>query len=68
MKGIAGGIFDPEKKKQALADAESLKKIAKGADVPVAKQDGPAFLAAAEKMDALFEDFLDQLRDVPDEL
>lgn len=68
MKAIAGGIFDPENKKQALADADSLKKIAKSADVPANKQDGEGFLTLAYKMDDLFEDFLDQLRDVPDEL
>jgi len=68
MKSIAGGIYDPAKKKQALEDAESLKKISKGADVPASKKDGPGFLAAAAKMDALYEDFLVQLQDIPDEL
>ncbi|CAB9499316.1 expressed unknown protein [Seminavis robusta] len=68
MKGIAGGIFDADKKKQALADAESLKKYAKAADGPVSNQDRQGFLAATVKMDDLFEDFLDQLRDVPDEI
>jgi hypothetical protein len=66
MKSIAGGIFDPDKKTRALADSESLKKYAKATDLPVSKQDGEAFLTAAVKMDELFEDFLDQLRDVPD--
>ena len=68
MKSIAGGIFDPEKKKLALADSENLKKLAKSADVPANKQDGAGFLAIATKMDDVFEDFLDQLRDVPDEI
>jgi len=68
MKSIAGGIFDPEKKKQALADAEALKKYAKAADVPVNKKDGAGFLTVAVKMDDLFEDFFDQLRDIPDEI
>ena len=68
MKSIGGGISDPAKKKQALADAESLKKYAKAADVPVNKQEGDNFLTVAVKMDELFEDFFDQLRDVPDEL
>ena len=68
MKAIAGGIYDPEKKKQALVDADSLKKYAKSADVPVSKQDGKGFLAISVKMDDTFESFMEQLRDVPDEL
>jgi hypothetical protein len=68
MKMIAGGIYDSEKKKKALEDAESLKKISKSADIPVNKHDGEGFLTLAYKMDDIFEDFLDQLRDVPDEL
>jgi hypothetical protein len=68
MKSIAGGIYDPEKKTRALADSETLKKYAKAADIPVSRQDGEAFLTAANKMDELFEDFFEQLRDVPDEL
>ena len=68
MKSMSGGIFDPEKKKQALADSESLKKIAKSADVPVSRKDGEGFLSLAYKLDEIYEDFFDQLRDVPDEL
>ena len=68
MKAIAGGIYDPEKKKQALVDAEDIKKIARASDVPVSKQDGGGFLAAAKKLDDIYEDFLEQLRDIPDEL
>ena len=68
MKSIAGGIQDSDKKSKALSGSETLKKYDKAADGPVSKQDGEAFLAAAVKMDELFEDFLDQLRDVPDEL
>ena len=68
MKTMAGGIYDPEKKKLALADAENLRKAAKSADVPVSKQDAKGFLAIASKMDETFEDFLVQLSDVPDEI
>jgi hypothetical protein len=68
MKSVAGGIFDPEKKKQALADSDLLKKYAKAADVPANKADGEGFLTVAAKMDDVLEDFLDQLRDVPDEI
>ena len=68
MKTMANSIYDPEKKKVALADADSLKKISKSADVPVSQKDGAAFLALASKMDGIYEEFFDQLRDVPDEL
>lgn len=68
MKAIAGGIYDPEKKKQALADADSLRKAAKSADVPVSNKDAKGFLAIASKMDETFEDFFVQLSDVPDEI
>jgi len=68
MKTMAGGIVDPAKKKQALADAESLRKTAKSADVPVSQKDGSAFLKLASKMDDTFESFMDQLSDIPDEL
>lgn len=68
MKSIAAGIYDPEKKKQALADADNLRKAAKSADVPVSKQDAKGFLALASKMDETFEDFMVQLSDVPDEI
>ena len=68
MKGIAGGIYDPEKKKKADEDIKTLQKYAKAAEGPVNKQDGGAVVAILKKCDELIDDFLDLLRDVPDEI
>jgi hypothetical protein len=67
MKSIAGG-FDAEKKAKAAALVEDLKKYSKAADAPTGSQDGPQFLAYSKKIVGIFDDFLDLLSDVPDEL
>lgn len=68
MKAMSKGIYDPTKQKQALEDAEGIKKYAKAADVPASKQDGSGFLSYAAKLDSFFDDYMVQLSDVPDEL
>ena len=68
MKDVASGIANPDKKEQALKDVEQLKKYAQAGDVSVNKKDGPGFVAVADKMQALVEDFFDALNDVPDEI
>ena len=68
MKVISKGIFDPSKKEKADEDIKLLQKVVQAAQKPVAQKDTKGFSAIAIKADGLFEDFLDQLRDVPDEL
>jgi hypothetical protein len=69
MKVIAkSSIFDPAKKAKADEDIKLLQKVAQAAQGPVSKKDPVGFGTVANKADALFEDFFDLLRDVPDEL
>ena len=68
MKDVATGIANPDKKAQALKDVEQLKKYSQAGDVSVNKKDGPGFVAVADKMQELVEDFFDALNDVPDEI
>mmetsp|Transcript_11060 Transcript_11060/g.16315 ORF Transcript_11060/g.16315 Transcript_11060/m.16315 type:complete len:197 (+) Transcript_11060:77-667(+) len=68
MKVISKGIFDPSKKEKADEDIKLLQKVVQAAQKPVAQKDVKGFSAIAAKADGLFDDFLDQLRDVPDEL
>jgi hypothetical protein len=67
MKAIAGG-FDPEKKKKAATLIEDLKKYSKAADVPTGTGNGPEFLGYAKKITNIFDEFLDLMSDVPDEI
>ena len=67
MKSIANG-FDPEKKSKAATLADDLKKFSKAADGPTGSQNGPEFLAYAKKIASIFDDFLDLMSDVPDEI
>jgi cytochrome c556 len=68
MKSIAGGFYDPEKKKKAAALIDDVKKLSKAANVPAGSQNGPDFLAYSKKLISSFDEFLDLLQDVPDEL
>jgi hypothetical protein len=68
MNSIAGGIYDPEKKKKAEEDIKLLQKYAKAGEGPVSKQDGGSFVAIMKKCDELVDDFFELLRDVPDEI
>eukprot|EP00578_Thalassiosira_sp_NH16_P025525 CAMPEP_0181100310 /NCGR_PEP_ID=MMETSP1071-20121207/13125_1 /TAXON_ID=35127 /ORGANISM="Thalassiosira sp., Strain NH16" /LENGTH=198 /DNA_ID=CAMNT_0023183031 /DNA_START=58 /DNA_END=654 /DNA_ORIENTATION=- len=68
MKFIAKGIFDPDKKTKADQDIKLLQSLVQAAQKPVSKQDSAGFAIIAEKADGLFEDFMDQLRDVPADL
>ena len=68
MKAVGSGIANPDKKKQALQDVEQLKKYAQAGDVSVNKKDGPGFVAVADKMQGLVEDFFEALNDIPDEI
>ena len=68
MKAIGGGIANPDNKKRALQDADQLKKYAQAGDVSVNKKDGPGFVAVADKMQELVNDFFDSLNDIPDEI
>lgn len=68
MKAVANGIYNPENKKRALGDIDQLRKYSQAADLSVNKQDGPGFVAVADKMEFYVSDFLDSLSDVPDEI
>ena len=68
MKAISAGFYDPEKKKRAPELIDAIKKLSKEADSTTRAQDGPGFLAYGKKLDAIMEEFLELLRDVPDEL
>lgn len=68
MKAVAAGIANPDNKKRALQDAEQLKKYSQAGDVSVNKKDGPGFVAVADKIQDLVNDFFDSLNDVPDEI
>jgi len=67
MKSIANG-FDADKKSKGMTLAEELKTFSKAADAPTGSQNGPEFLAYSKKIVTIFDDFLDLLSDVPDEL
>jgi hypothetical protein len=68
MKAIAGDFYEPEKKKKAAELIVDLKKYSKAADAPTGTQNGPEFLAYARKISSILDEFLDLLRDVPDEI
>lgn len=68
MKGIATGLYEPNKKEKAGQLIDALKKVSKAADASTGSQSGPEFLVYAKKLDNIFEEFLELLRDVPDEL
>lgn len=68
MKMVASGIANPDNKKRALQDVDQLKKYAQAGDVSVNKKDGPGFVAVADKMQEIVNDFFDSLNDVPDEI
>ena len=68
MKTVASGIADKDRQKRANDDIELLRKYAQAGDISVTKRDGNGFVAIADKMIALVDDFLDSLSDVPDEL
>jgi hypothetical protein len=68
MKAIAGGFYEPEKKKKAAELINDLKKYSKAADAPTGTQNGPEFLAYAKKLSMILDDFFELLQDVPDEI
>lgn len=68
MKVVAKGIFNPDNLKQALKDAEDVKKYAQAGDLSVSKQDASRLAAILAKTSELLDDFLDSLSDVPDEI
>lgn len=68
MKAVAGGVANPENKKRALQDVDQLKKYAQAGDVSVNKKDAIGFIAVADKMLELVNDFFDSLNDIPDEI
>lgn len=67
MKVIARSM-DPAKYSKAEEIVKLLQKLAQAAQGPVSKRDAEGFGSIATKADKLFEDFLDLLRDIPDEI
>ena len=51
-----------------MKDVEQVKKYAQAGDVSVSQKDAAGLAAILGKMDALVDEFLDALSDVPDEL
>jgi hypothetical protein len=68
MKVIAKGIYEPAKKTKAYEDIKLLQSLVQVAQKPVSNKDSAGFTVVAAKVDGLFGDFLDLLRDIPDEL
>lgn len=68
MKVVAKGIYEPAKKTKADEDIKLLQKLAQAGQGPVSKRDAAGFAVVAKKADDLFEDFLDLLRDIPEDL
>ena len=67
MKAIAK-TMDASKQPKAEEDYKLLQKLAQAAQGPVSKKDAEGFVTIAGKADRLFEDFLDLMSDVPDEI
>jgi hypothetical protein len=68
MKSISAGLYEPAKKKRAAELIDALRKFSKAADASTGTQNGPEFLGFASKLVAILDEFLDLLRDVPDEI
>eukprot|EP00978_Attheya_sp_CCMP212_P011415 scaffold28117_cov56-Attheya_sp.AAC.17 len=68
MKGVSGGIYDSDKKKQAEETIRLLQKVAQAGDGPVSKQDSESLLVITNKAVKLMDTFFDLLSDVPDEI
>ena len=68
MKAVSASITDAKNKERALEDIEQLRKYAQAGDLVANKQDGPGFIAIAEKMEFYVNDYFQALIDVPDEI
>lgn len=68
MKSIAAGFYDPDKKKKAATLIDDVKKLSKSADASTGSQNGPEFLTYSKKVLSSYDEFLELLQDVPDEL
>ncbi len=69
MKAFAKtSIYEPEKKKKAEEDFKLLQKLAQAGDGPISKQDPAGVAVVLKKCNATIEDFLELLRDIPDEI
>jgi hypothetical protein len=68
MNSIASGFTDADKKRKGSELIEKVRKLSRAADVPVNDKNGPEFLLVSKKIRSAFDEFLDLLRDVPDEI
>lgn len=67
MKFTAKGMVD-YKKKASEGIIKDLQKLAIAGDIPAQNNDPEGFLIVAKRLTKLFDDFLDLLSDVPDEI
>lgn len=68
MKSVAISIYDPEKKKAAVKTIEEVKKYSKAGEGSVNNQDPEGIVVILDKVDAIIDEFLELLRDIPDEI
>lgn len=68
MKSVAISIYDPEKKKAAVKSIEEVKKYSKAGEASVNNQDPEGIVVILDKVDAIINEFLELLRDIPDEI
>lgn len=67
MKIISGGM-DSGKKKEAETIISEFQTLIKQADGPTRSQDASAFIKINKRSGELMDNFMDLLRDVPDEI
>lgn len=68
MKGVASGVYSPDKQKQALVAVDKIKKLAQGGDAYARQRDAKSLAVVLGKVQQAANDFFDALSDVPDEL
>ena len=68
MKSVSISIYDPDKKKAAVATMEQVKKYSKAGEASVNDQDANGIVVILDKVDAIIAEFLELLRDIPDEI
>jgi len=65
---IGKSITDPDKKKAGVALVADLQKYAKAGEPSINAKDGPGIIAIFDKSETIINDYLELLRDIPDEI
>lgn len=68
MKFMTKSMYDPAKKTRGEEISKQVQKFAQAGDIPAQKKDLEKFKVILEKLQSLFDEFLELLQDVPDEL